>query len=95
MDIHSKDLGIKMKLFEPQDFGYEGHEMLMHSFSGDVETAEDWASEAHKWGGVDEKGSLLEGDEMIQDIERQFSSYLFEVIKDENDEWIEIDFTKT
>lgn len=61
-----------MKHFTAQDFGYKGHELLQNLNTGSIDTASNWAADAHTW----LEGSDFEGDleAMIEEIKDQFSS---------------------
>lgn len=57
-------------------FDYEGHEKLMNTPTGSVDTAENWAAEAYTWSDCE--------DEIYEQFEE-----LIEVKKDKNGDWIE------
>lgn len=59
-----------------EQFEFNGDENLMNPSTGSVDTAESWACEAINWS------------ESEEEIYEQFGD-LVEVIKDQNDNWVE------
>lgn len=54
------------KKYTAQDFGYKGHEMLMNPFTGSIDTADVWASDAHDW---IEAGDIFEQFSSLVEVE--------------------------